>query len=83
MKRKISDRSLEVFIDSISLDGQWNLYYYPEHEKKISDPAELKKSGLIPIAAMVPGNVELDLYKQGIEKDPFFGTNIYDYHKYE
>ena len=61
----------------ISLNGQWNLRYCLEG--KAMPPVEMWPC----IEARVPGNVELDLWRAGIEKDPFFGENIYDYRKYE
>ena len=61
----------------ISLDGTWTLRYCPETD----DMPPVDKWESIP--AQVPGNVELDLFAVGKEKDPFYGENIYDYRKYE
>ena len=61
----------------ISLDGTWTLRYCPETD----DMPPVKEWESIP--AQVPGNVELDLFAAGKEKDPFYGENIYDYRKYE
>lgn len=68
---------------SISLNGAWKLYYHPEIGEMPTNPEEVKTRGWPCIAASVPGNVELDLMRAGIEKDPFFGQNLYDYRKYE
>lgn len=59
------------------LNGIWDLYYAP-HDPKSADYHDYAH-----IQAVVPGNVELDLYRAGIEPDPFFGENIYLYRKYE
>ncbi|MDD6883474.1 MAG: glycoside hydrolase family 2 TIM barrel-domain containing protein [Eubacteriales bacterium] len=62
---------------TVSLNGSWKLYYH-------ADGRELPEYPAWPcIEAQVPGNVELDLWRAGVEKDPFFGENIYDYRKYE
>ncbi|MBO4367658.1 MAG: glycoside hydrolase family 2 [Clostridia bacterium] len=65
----------------MDLGGKWLLYYAPE-------TAWIKGGMAFPedapcIEAQVPGNVELDLYRAGLEPDPFFGTNLYLYRKYE
>lgn len=60
-----------------SLDGQWLLRYHPE-TKVMPDI-----SAWPAIPAVVPGNVELDLFRAGVEGDPFYAENIYDYRKYE
>lgn len=44
---------------------------------------EVKDQGWPCIDAKVPGNVELDLCRAGLEEDPFYGNNIYRYRKYE
>lgn len=67
----------------ISLNGSWTLYYNLEKGSLPGNPSELKRSHWPSIPAIVPGNVELDLFKAGIEQDPFFGDNIYSYRKYE
>lgn len=60
-----------------SLDGQWLLRYHPE-TADMPDPETWPA-----IPATVPGNVELDLFRAGVEGDPFYAENIYDYRKYE
>ena len=61
----------------LSLNGEWSLFYHVESE---SMPPE---SEWAKIPAMVPGNIELDLARAGIEPDPFFGENAYKFRKYE
>ena len=67
----------------ISLNGDWTLYYQPEKAGKNEayDPGMLTKYSRIP--AQVPGNVELDLMRAGLECDPLYGENLYKYAKYE
>lgn len=60
-----------------SLDGQWTLNYQPEKR----DMPAFAQWPQIP--ATVPGNVELDLFRAGVEADPFYAENIYHYRKYE
>ncbi len=55
------------------LNGTWFLEGYEPGEKEPSIRTE----------AQVPGNVELDLFRNGLEPDPLFGENEYLYHKYE
>ena len=61
----------------LSLNGEWKLRYCLEAEH-MPAPETWPE-----ISAQVPGNVELDLYRAGVEKEPFYGENLYDYRKYE
>ncbi|MEJ5197720.1 MAG: sugar-binding domain-containing protein, partial [Anaerolineae bacterium] len=60
----------------ISLDGDWQLVFFPEAESPVHDPADLAAHASQMIAARVPGNVELDLQAAGIIPEPFYGRNI-------
>lgn len=60
----------------LSLDGTWQLCYFPEGSLPVSGPADLAESGAPLIPATVPGNVQLDLVAAGVVPDPFVGTNI-------
>jgi len=60
----------------IKLDGDWELYGFPEGEFHVTHPADLVHLDIEPIAARVPGNVELDLIQAGRVPDPFYGSNI-------
>lgn len=62
----------------ISLSGSWRLYYHPENG---GVPARLEDWASV--EAQVPGNVELDLVRAGVEGDPFWDENIYHFRKYE
>ena len=68
---------------NMCLDGNWNLYFHIEDKNLPNTFEDVKKRKWDRIEAVVPGNVELDLVRAGVEKDPFFGENIYDYRKYE
>ncbi len=57
----------------ISLDGKWTMFYRLENGK----------TSWSQIPAQVPGNVELDLVRAGVEPDPFFGENVYLFRKFE
>jgi beta-mannosidase len=61
---------------NFSLDGEWLLYHFEHGTLEIKTPADLQISGLIPIPACVPGNVEIDLQRAGVLPDPFVGDNI-------
>lgn len=69
----------------ITLDGQWKLCLIENNKLKenITTVADLEKADGIRIDAHVPGNFELDLFSAGIEKDPYVGSNLWDYYKYE
>ena len=67
----------------ISLDGDWNLYSFPEGSLPCSRPADLVHLGIYPVPAAVPGNVELDLVRAGLLADPFWGRNINLLREYE
>ncbi len=72
---------------SISLNSgeasPWTLHYGLQDEYAPLSPRELKKSGFSEIPATVPGNVEIDLQKAGLIKDPMIGDRVYDMRKYE
>jgi len=61
---------------TISLDGTWNLFHYPEDEKNILHPDDPAASGLDSIPAQAPGNVELDLERTGELPEIFYADNI-------
>lgn len=63
-------------MDRIQLDGEWELWYWPEGEHNIALPHDLDTLDFDPIAGLVPGNVELDLERAGVIKDPFYSGNI-------
>jgi beta-mannosidase len=67
----------------IDLKGTWTLLFAQEGGKSPATFEEALAAGWKKIDAQVPGNVELDLARAGLERDPFFGNNLYDYRKYE
>lgn len=64
-------------------ESDWTLYYGVQDINAPQTPDELKKSNFKDIAATVPGNVEIDLEREGIIKNPMVGTNVYELRKYE
>lgn len=65
----------------MKLNGAWKLYYEPEHKGMCLTPDGI---GDMPcIEAQVPGNVEMDLVRAGLEEHPFWDQNLYAYRKYE
>ncbi|NLW50498.1 MAG: glycoside hydrolase family 2 [Candidatus Brocadiaceae bacterium] len=62
-------------MQTIPLDGDWQLTYLPEAASKVRHPDDLIQAGLMRVPARVPGNVELDLMRAGELPDPFVGRN--------
>ena len=67
----------------MKLDGAWTLYYAPESDDMPMCPDQIAGSGMACITAQVPGNVEIDLTRAGLEQNPFYGENLYNFRKYE
>ena len=67
----------------MKLDGAWTLYYAPESDDMPMCPDQIAGSGMACITAQVPGNVEIDLMRAGLEQNPFYGENLYNFRKYE
>ncbi len=70
-------------MQTFSLDGMWTLYYHPEDGNMPETYPDMLAAGWPSVPATVPGNVELDLMQAGIEPDPFYGENLYNFRKYE
>lgn len=69
---------------TVSLNGEWELYYFEQDSLKINNPFELDNKNAPKIKAYVPGNVELDLKRAGIIKgDLFKGMATKQNEKYE
>jgi len=68
---------------AISLNGKWELAYWPQAENPVTDPSQLKSLAVERIPATVPGNVELDLLAAGRIANPMIGSNVYALRKYE
>ncbi|MBR0531293.1 MAG: glycoside hydrolase family 2, partial [Bacteroidales bacterium] len=69
--------------EKISLNGKWNLEFWPQEDVAVTDPTEVAALKTTKLTATVPGNVELDLLAAGMIKDPEIGNNIYDLRPYE
>lgn len=70
-------------MNTLSLNGEWSLRYHMEDGVMPETPDELSALSWPQISAQVPGNVELDLVRAGLEEDPFYAENIYAFRKYE
>ena len=68
---------------SICLDGVWQLTGFLEAGYRCESPDALSAVPAEPIPAHVPGNVELDLHREGLLEDPYIGTNVLDIAQYE
>ncbi len=67
----------------ISLNGSWDLQFFPQPKNAIISPKGLENVNAQQIEATVPGNVELDMLKAGLIADPMVGSNVYSLRKYE
>jgi beta-mannosidase len=76
-------KGMMINVKTISLNGKWNLYFNMECGNMPLTIKEVKEQKWRRIDAIVPGNVELDLQKAGIEEDAFYGENLYNFRKYE
>lgn len=66
-----------------SLDGVWELVGFPEGAYACDHPAGLTRLDLPRLAALVPGNIEIDLQRAGLISDPFLSENIAQLRPYE
>ena len=66
-----------------SQELNWQLYFGLQDEDAPLSPDDLSKGSFQMIPADVPGNVEIDLEKAGIIKDPMIGNNVYELRKFE
>lgn len=61
----------------VQLNADWRLYPFPPGSPMIETPGELSGSGIAPVQATVPGNVELDLQAAGLlPEDLFFSDRL-------
>lgn len=68
----------------VSLDGKWQLFYFPQGKDAISEPGQLKALGLKAIDAAVPGDAPLELSRTGeLPADLLYGENITKLRPYE
>lgn len=69
-------------LKEILLSGKWQMAYMKNREgKNFKTSKELTENGLELLPAIVPGNLELDLYNSGHCEEPFFGLNSYKVRK--
>lgn len=73
----------EVMADNISLNGRWDLQFFPQPIEAVICPTELENIDMKLIEATVPGNVELDMLSAGLIDDPMIGSNVYTLREYE
>ena len=66
-----------------SKTNKWSLYYGAQDHSAPHSPEDLMESDWNSIPAIVPGNVEVDLFEAELIKDPKVGNNVYDLRKYE
>ncbi len=62
----------------INLDGRWQLFHFEEGAYPVARPGDLLTHPVHPIAAEVPGNVELDLQAAGELKEPYYAAQVRD-----
>ena len=67
----------------ISLDGNWQLAFFPEAESPARHPDDLAACASQAILARVPGNVEIDLHRAEVIPEPFYASNIRRLRPYE
>ena len=70
--------------NKILLDGAWSLVYVENKKFRTEKPtvstiARLEATGYEKIPAIVPGNIERDLFRAGKIEDPYFGENAVKY----
>jgi beta-mannosidase len=63
--------------------SEWTLFYGVQDKNAPQTPEALLQSEFKNILATVPGNVEIDLEREGIIKDPMIGTKVYELRKFE
>lgn len=65
------------YADAVNLSGDWMLAYTMEPEPApITTVSEMETSGFAVLPAVVPGNLELDLQRNGKIDEPFRGMSI-------
>ncbi|WP_300286679.1 sugar-binding domain-containing protein [uncultured Alistipes sp.] len=67
----------------VSLNGKWELSFWPQSGEAVLSPEGLEKIEATTIPATVPGNVEIDMEAAGLIADPRVGATVNDLRKYE
>lgn len=70
-------------MDTITLNGTWDLSFGPQTKDAPETPAALATADWQTIPAHVPGNVELDLMREGALPPLAVGTNVYALRAFE
>lgn len=85
MLKEVNNKPSTKKVISLNSDKEsdWTLFYGVQDKNSPKSPVELEKSNFKKIGGTVPGNVEIDLEREGIIKDPMIGTNVYELRKYE
>ncbi len=66
------------------LDGAWTLTYVENKKLRTEKPSistisDLTATGYDTVPAIVPGNLERDLFRAGVIEDPYYGSNTIKY----
>jgi len=69
----------------IDLNGNWSFCYSLDADaRSLRSAIDIANAGLKPLPAIVPGNFELDLQRNGLnDGDPLTGMNIVSFRKFE
>ena len=83
--REVYDKPTQKKVITLNSTKQdeWKLYFCQQKPDAPSTPLELEDANLQLITGTVPGNVEIDLEREGIIDDPMLSDNVYDLRKYE
>ncbi|MDW7658075.1 MAG: glycoside hydrolase family 2 TIM barrel-domain containing protein [Bacillota bacterium] len=68
---------------STTLNGSWTLYFGDDDGSILTSAQDARRKNYRLIEAMVPGNVEQDLVRAGLEEDPFLADHVLEFEKYE
>ena len=69
---------------AVNLNGSdWQLSYWEQPAEPVTSPADMGTVNVKTIPATVPGNVEIDLQKAGLIKDPMVGNGTNELRKWE
>jgi beta-mannosidase len=63
--------------------NEWTVFFGPQDENAPHTPQDLEMAQLESIMVSVPGNIEVDLEREGYIKDPTVGDNVFELRKYE
>ncbi len=82
-KHEVVKQAEDPRVQNLNGDS-WTLSFWPQPDSgALRTPEETSKIASQNVQARVPGNVERDLFRAGIVKDPEVGDNSYNLRKYE